>query len=65
MSHENLLFIQKFFRELGTVWNGAKLVGIWDDFRRPLFDVGGVHFFARFCHQAADLWAAFFDAGFT
>ena len=25
----------------GSGLNGAKLVGIWDDFRRPLFDVGG------------------------
>ena len=24
------------------------LVGIWDDFRRPLFVVGGAHFFTRF-----------------
>ena len=24
--------------------NAAKLVGIWDDFRRPLFDVGGGQF---------------------
>jgi hypothetical protein len=24
----------------GAVENGAKLVGIWDDFRRPFFDAG-------------------------
>ena len=25
--------------------NGAKLVGIWDDFQRPFFDVGESPFF--------------------
>ena len=26
---------------IGAVPNGAKLSPFWDDFRRPLFDVGG------------------------
>ena len=30
-----------FQHSKGSGMNGAKLVGIWDDFRRPLFDVGG------------------------
>ena len=40
---------------MGSSKNGAKLVGIWDDFRRPLFDVGGGPF----------LWSTFFDTGFS
>ena len=28
----------------GSAMNGAKLVGIWDDFRRPLFGEGEARF---------------------
>ena len=55
MSHGQLLHLNGLAMEkatpkfqnmslCGTDPNGAKLVGIWDDFRRPLFGEGEARF---------------------
>ena len=40
--------------------NGAKLVRIWDDFRRPLFYVGGAPFLCEVLSLSGSSWGGVF-----
>ena len=45
--------------------NGAKLVGIWDDFRRPLFGEGEARFLYGDLSSSGGSLGGVFDAGFS